>query len=404
MTGEMMSAMPTTPRAARAGEPPQRHRTRGLDQTGVREVNTAAVLRALVAREEDTGLQTLALDTGLSRRTVELILGGLVENGWAHEVPAARGAGAGRPARQFRFAAAHRLVAGARIDTHAVRGVVADLRGRVLGETTIPLGERYFDPDAAVATIADAVTGAAAAAGVGLERVVAGGVASGGVVDVDRGAVRRLVYAPAWNDFPLGDALGRALGFPWLADNDANLAALAELRDGIAGDRRHIVWLIHGNRTGAGIVIGNELHRGSAGAAGELIESRVLGLERDSTRPIGRLTSPIADDRAAALEIVAAAERGDEAAIADATGLAAEIADIIDVLTWTVAPELVVLGGGLEQATDLLVPLIRARLDELGAPSIDLAGSTVGRDAPVVGAVRIALDRIDADFYGPVIA
>ncbi|MGN6761556.1 MAG: ROK family protein [Leifsonia sp.] len=376
----------------------------GLDQTAVRRVNTAVVLRALAAHDEEVTLQSLAASTTLSRRTVEIILADLLAVRWAEEAVAQSGGGAGRPARRFRFAAERRLVAGVRIDTHFAHGVVADLRGRILGRAQRALGDDYFSPERAVSHAAAAVRAAAVDAGLPVDRLSAGGVAAGGVIDPDTGTVRRLVHAPNWTGFPLADALSAEFGIPWAADNDANLAALAEFREGAAVGRRHIAWLMHGHRTGAGFIVGGELHRGAGGAAGELIESRVLGLERNQDRAIGLLTSPLASERERGMAAVRAALAGAGEARSDAAGLAAEVAEIIDVIAWTIAPELVILGGGLEAGAELLIPLVHARLRELGAPDVELAPSTVGADAAIRGAVRHALDRIDADLYGPAVA
>ncbi len=375
----------------------------GLDQTAVRRVNTAVVLRALADSTDDMTLLSLVEQTGLSRRTVELIVGDLLADGWVREAPAESAGGAGRPARRFAFAADRRLIAGARIDTHLAHAVVADLRGRVLGRAERVLGDDYGVPERAVRHAADAIREAAAEAGVSLDRLAAGGIAAGGMIDPDTGVVDRLVDAPRWSGFPLADALAETFGIPWLADNDANLAALAELRDGAAHGHRHIAWLIHGQRTGAGFIVGGELHRGAGGAAGELIESRVLGLPLDSKDVIRTLSSPLPEERDAAATAVRAALAGDPVALAAAQSLADDIANIIDVIAWTIAPELIVLGGGLEHGAELLIPLVRDRLDRLGAPPVELAPSEIGAEGPILGAVRFALERVEPELYGPAI-
>jgi predicted NBD/HSP70 family sugar kinase len=373
----------------------------GLDQTALRRVNTAAVLRALAASDEDATTQALIGATGLSRRTIELILGELVAAGWATDRPSANTGGAGRPARRFRFAAGHRLVAAARIDTHLAHGAVADLHGRILGQASRELGD-YADPRRAVADAAAVIRAAADEAAVPLDRLRAGGVAAGGVIDAS-GVVRRLVSAPDWSGFELAGAFAGEFGVPWVADNDAKLAALAEHRAGVARGRRHLAWLIHGHRTGVGFIVNGEVHRGKSGAAGELIESRVLGLRRSEEHPIGMLTSPVAADRDHAAALVAAALAGDRAAMTLAEEFAAMLADAVDVIAWTVAPELIVLGGGLETAADLLIPLVRDRAGEVGLLEIELKASSIGADAPLIGAVRYALDRIDSELFGPTV-
>jgi len=375
--------------------------TPGLDQAAMRRLNTSVILRVLAASDGDATMQQLATATGLSRRTIELIVTDLVARGWATEVESERSGGAGRPARRFRFQATRRVVAAARIDTELATAVVADLRGQTIGRAAALLGDDYFDPARAVVRAAAVVRQAASVAGVDEERIAAGVVAVGGVVD-DDGVMRRLVSAPRWSGFDLTRAFEDELGGAWGADNDANLAALAEYWTGVAQDTQHSAWLIHGRRTGAGFVLGGEVHHGAGGAAGEIIESRVLGLERDVRDPLGMLTSPLPEDREAALVRVREALDGDPAARAEADRLATQIADIVDVFAWTIAPELVVLGGGLEGGAELLVPLVRARLRALDLPDIDVQPSAIGPDASLVGAVRRALDLADADLYGPV--
>jgi predicted NBD/HSP70 family sugar kinase len=375
----------------------------GLDQTAVRRINTSVVLRVLAASAEEVTLQWLTGRTGLSRRTIEIILVDLLADGWVVESPLESDGGAGRPARRFRFAVDRRFVAGARIDTHSAHAIVADLTGRVLGRGERLLGDDYFVPERAVARAAEAIAAAVEDAGVDADRIVAGGVAAGGVIDPVSGVVVRLVNAPRWSRFPLADAFISAFGVPWVADNDANLAALAELRHGVAAGYDHVAWIIHGQRTGVGFIVGGELHRGFRGAAGEIIESRVLGLARDPKREIGLLTSPDAEGRARARAMIADALAGDAVAIQEARALAFEIADVVDIIAWTIAPELVVLGGGLEDGAELIVPLLEDRLRELGAPDVRILPSSVRADAPLVGAVLNALDHIDVDLYGPAV-
>ena len=376
----------------------------GLDQTAVRRINTSVVLRVLAGSAQEVTLQWLVGRTGLSRRTIEIILVDLLADGWVIESPLESDGGAGRPARRFRFAGDRRFVAGVRIDTHSAHAIVTDLTGRILGRAERLLGEDYFTPDRAVGHAIEAITAAVEAAGVDPDRIVAGGVAAGGVIDPGPGVVVRLVNAPLWSGFPLADAFTTAFGVPWVADNDANLAAIAELRRGAAAGFADVAWIIHGQRTGAGFIVGGQPHRGFRGAAGEIIESRVLGLARDPDREIGLLTSPDAGGRARAQATVAAALAGDPEALDAARELAVEIADVVDVIAWTIAPELVVLGGGLEAGADVIVPLLRERLRELGAPDILVVPSTVGEEAPLIGAVLSALDHIDADLYGPAVS
>ncbi|MDQ1085422.1 MULTISPECIES: ROK family protein [Microbacterium] len=366
----------------------------GLDQGRVRRMNTAVVLRALAAAGE-ASLAELGQSTGLSRRTLQAILDELRRAGWALESETASG-GAGRPAKSYAYVADHRVAVALRLDTHTAYAMIVDLHGRVLGRAQTALGDDYLTPELALQHLA-AVTGIAREqAGLDPRVLAAGTIAAGGVIDARTGVVVRLINAPAWTGFPLAETATALLGFPVTADNDANLAAFAESRAGAAAEHDDVAWLVHGNRTGAGFLLRGAIHHGHRGAAGELVESHVLGLTLSDGDGFSLLSSPIAADRTAALALTAAARAGDDDALALARDFAAELADVIDVLAWTIAPELVVLGGGLEDASELLIPLVRERLRERGDPGIRVLPTALGADAVLLGAAHVARDAVSA--------
>lgn len=373
----------------------------GLDQGRVRRMNTAVVLRALAAAGE-ASLAELGRSTGLSRRTLQAILDELRRAGWALESETASG-GAGRPAKSYTYVADHRVAVALRLDTHTAYAMIVDLHGRVLGRAQTTLGDDYFTPDRALAHLAAVTTTAREQAGLDPWVLAAGTIAAGGVIDARAGVVVRLINAPAWTDFPLADTATEVLGFPVTADNDANLAAFAESRAGAAAGHDDVAWLVHGNRTGAGFLLRGAIHHGHRGAAGELVESRVLALQQSAKEGLALLTSPITSDRVAALALAAAARAGDDDALATAHEFAAELADLVDVLAWTMAPELVVLGGGLEDASELLVPLIRERLRERGDPAIRIVPTALGADAVLLGAAHVARDAVSASVLDTIV-
>jgi predicted NBD/HSP70 family sugar kinase len=375
----------------------------GVDPSTMRRLNTSAVLRALAGHDEPVTMATLVDEVALSRRTLELILGRLCADGWASEVaPDASRAESGRPPRTFAFEADRALVAAARIDTHAVGAVVADVRGRIRGRAVRALRD-YHDTAASIDDVATAVAEAVRDSGLSGERLRAGAVASGGAVGED-GIVHRLIHAPAWNGFDLVGALGGRLGVPVFADNDANLAALAEHWRGVARETSTFAWCILGNRAGVGIVIRGAVHRGFQGAAGEIVEAGALDTERLERAPLGLLTSPVAAEREQGVAVAEAARRGDEAALAQLDVFAGQIAELLSTLAWTIAPEVVVLGGGLETAADLLLPRVTGAMRALRTPAIELRATALGPDAPLVGAVKLVLDRMDAELFGPTVS
>ncbi|MFJ8107706.1 ROK family protein [Streptomyces sp. NPDC096132] len=371
-----------------------------MNQSAVRRVNTSVILRALAVSAGPTTMTGLAARTGLSRRTIELILDTLVEAGWVRELDRVPVSGsAGRPARRYELRAEHALLAAVRVTTVDVSAVVADVRGRILGRAHRPL-RSYQDPRATLDDAAELVLAALDDAGGTADRLRAGAVASGGAID-DDGVVRRLVHTTRWEGVHLPDELARRVRVPWFADNDTNLGALAERWRGVAGDHDNVVWAMLGNRTGLGILIRGAVHRGLDGAAGEIVEARSMPAGSVEHRPVAWLTSPEPAQRAVAHARFDAARTGDPAALAEVDEFVENIASILTTLSWTVAPSLIVLGGGLEDAADVLLPRVRAALREARTPAVELRATGLGHDGPLVGAVKLALDRMDTELFGP---
>ncbi|MGN9760070.1 ROK family protein [Streptomyces sp. SD31] len=374
----------------------------GMNQSAVRRVNTSVILRALAVSAGPVTLAELAEQVGLSRRTIELIMDSLVDAGWVSELDRVPTSGcAGRPARRYELRADHALLAAVRITTLDVSAVVADVRGRIVGRAHRPL-RAYQDPQATLDDAAALVLEALDDAGGSADRLRAGAIASGGAID-DYGVVRRLVHTTWWEGVHLPEELGRRIRMPWFADNDTNLGALAERWRGVAGDHDNVVWAMLGNRTGLGILIRGEVHRGLDGAAGEIVEAVSLPAGSVEDRPVAGLTSPEPERRRVALSRFDAARAGDTTALAEVGEFVENIASILTTLSWTVAPSLIVLGGGLEDAADVLLPRVRETMRGARTPAVELRATALGSDAPLIGAVKLALDHMDTELFGPLV-
>jgi predicted NBD/HSP70 family sugar kinase len=372
----------------------------GMNQSAVRRINTSVILRALAVSAGPMTLTALAERTVLSRRTIEVVLDSLVEAGWVTELDRVPTSGcAGRPARRYELRAEHALLAAVRITTLDASAVVADVRGRILGRAYRPL-RAYQDPRATLDDAAALVLEALDDAGGSADRLRAGAIAGGGAID-DDGVVRRLVHTTRWEGVHLPEELTRRIRVPWFADNDTNLGALAERWRGVAGDHDNVVWAVLGNRTGLGILIRGAVHRGLDGAAGEIVEAVSMPAGSMQDRPVAWLTAPEPALRGVALDRFEAARAGDAAALAEVDEFVENIASILTTLSWTVAPSLIVLGGGLEDAADVLLPRVRKALRDARTPSVELRATVLGRDADLIGAVKMALDRMDTELFGP---
>jgi predicted NBD/HSP70 family sugar kinase len=209
------------------------------------------------------------------------------------------------------------------------------------------------------------------------------------------------VHTTRWEGVNLPEELARRARVPWFADNDTNLGALAERWRGVAGDHDNVVWAVLGNRTGLGILIRGAVHRGLDGAAGEIVEAASMPTGSVENRPVAGLTSPEPDRRRIALDRFDAARAGDATALAEVDEFVENIASILTTLSWTVAPSLIVLGGGLEDAADVLLPRVRKAMHDARTPAVELRATCLGRDADLIGAVKLALDSMDTELFGP---
>jgi glucokinase len=228
-------------------------------------------------------------------------------------------------------------------------------------------------------------------------------------------------------DVPFGAIMAERLGLPVFVDNDANLAALAEHRAGAALGASEAIMLTIGTGIGGGLILRDELYRGAIGSAAELghvvidingppcqgncpnhgcVESLASGtaLAREALRvareqPDSGLGRALAGGRELAGPLVTElAHDGDEAAIEVlhliGTNLGVAIAGFVNIFN----PEVVVIGGGVIGAGELLLgPARKAVAARALPPSRDevaIVAAQFGVESGMVGAAALAFDGL----------
>jgi glucokinase len=227
---------------------------------------------------------------------------------------------------------------------------------------------------------------------------------------------------------PFADIMTERLGVPVFVDNDANLAILAEHRAGAARGSTEAVMLTLGTGIGGGLILRGELYRGMAGAAGELghmvvdmdgprcqgncpnrgcIEAVASGgaLAREALRiaherPSSGLGRALAAGRTLLGPLITElAHDGDEAAIEAITLVGSRLGVAITNLVNIFNPEVVIVGGGVIGAGDLLLePARRVVRERALLPSRDdvrIVAAHFGVEAGMVGAAAWAFDRVE---------
>jgi predicted NBD/HSP70 family sugar kinase len=384
----------------------------------LRQINSAHVL-AVLRRSGPLSLSALATQTGLSRPTIGQVVDQLHAAGLlADAEPDGAGlARTGRPARLVRFRAEAGYVLGIDIGRHKVGVMVADLAGHVVARNRRANSSANSSTDI-LSALRRAAREALAEAGIGRDGVASVAAGTPGLVDRARGAVVMAPGLPGW-EIDLARELRRSFRCPVLVENDANLAALAERRYGLARDAHTVVFILWGERVGAGILIGDQLLRGAANAAGEIgflsldagttaepdtlgrgpferlvVADAIIEAAREAaSRHGGELAGLLAaaPDRFDAEAVFAAAAHGDPTAVRVVHTIAARFARGLAPVLLVLDPDLVVIGAGLSRAGDALLAEIEACVLPLALVPPKLGLSRLGDEAVTLGAVELAL-------------
>ena len=312
---------------------------------------------------------------------------------------------------------------------------LADLEGKILHRARRPL-EYVPDTQTVLELIDDMLGEVMTTQQLHDGRVLRVGVAVGGLVDATHGVVRTLHHAPGWNDFPLQDYLSERLDTPCIIDNNANAVALAEMLYGAAyagahgshSSERVVLYVALGRGIGGGLVVDGKIYHGETCSAGEIghmlvkehgpkcscgayghleaiasaqaIARTMIGLsvEHPETEAAIRRVTGARAERITAEQVFRLAAEGDNVAqgiVEDVlTYLGIALANIVNLIN----PGVIILGGQVAQAGDLLIKPLQARVQELSLPSANsslrIVQGTFGPEANIVGAVTLALQDI----------
>ena len=160
-------------------------------------------------------------------------------------------------------------VAGIDLGGTKLRIALVTQRGRVAAAETWAT-DAHGGPDAVVAQMAAGVRELRQRAGIVAEDLQAAGAGAPGPLNIQTGVTSTLPNLPGWEDYPLRERLGAALGCPVALGNDANVAALGEHRFGAGRGVKHMAMVTLGTGVGGGMVVDGRMLEGALGAAGEI--------------------------------------------------------------------------------------------------------------------------------------
>ena len=248
------------------------------------------------------------------------------------------------------------------------------------------------------------------------------GIGSPGTINIQSGIIISSPNFPKWKQVPLKHMIEEKLSIPTFMDNDANAFAFGEKWVGAGKEVKSLVCLTLGTGVGGGIILNGRIWHGADGMAAEIGHMTVLpdGLKCNcgnygclesyaSASSIvrrvcnaiqsGKLTM-VLDYAKGNLEnitsdlVYQAALKGDELAIhimnETATFLGIGIANLINLLN----PEMIVVGGGLTNAWDIIYPVTlkevqKRALSEM-AKRVKIVRASLGDNSGIIGAAGIA--------------
>ena len=300
-----------------------------------------------------------------------------------------------------------------------IAGALVDQDGNIIREEKVPTPASNSDAvvDAVIELIELLAEG---------QKVLGAGVAVAGFIDANQSEV---LYAPnlSFRNEPFKAKLEAKTSLPILVENDANAAGWAEYRYGAGRGFKHMTMLTIGTGVGGAVISNSRMQRGGFGIAGELGHIRVVPDGRlcgcgahgcieqygsgtallrsavelaDSTDPAGERLRELRAEHGGLKgeQVYQAILERDHGALRLLAELGSWLGQTIATLSAVLDPEIVVIGGGVSAAGDLLItPIREAFLANMPArgfrPELQIKTAEFVNDAGVVGAadlVRLA--------------
>lgn len=378
----------------------------------IRDINRQIVLN-YVREKGPISRADIARETNLQRSTVSLIVSELMKSGLINEVFGE--SSGGRPPALLTLRTDRAVVVGVDIGTVKTSVATCDLTGQI-----IEMEAFWTDPDAdkTTALIIESVLRLIEKGGRSIEGI---GISLPALVDTKKG---QILYSPhfRWRNPRIADEVAAATGLPVSVDNDANAAALAELWFGLPEirDARDFILVFIENGIGTGIVFDGQIYRGKGGVAGEFGHMRIgndapVACANGSTEcweafasersALGRYADLLGNgeylNRISFAQLVDLGLGGDKTALKALRETAHFIGIGMGNLIQGLSPDVIIVGGSIVKAWDLLSSDIQTAAEAglcQGIPETPIIPSSLGAEPALMGAFSLVL----ADMFAPV--
>jgi len=356
----------------------------------------------------------LADQMGLTRAAVSLIVTDLLESGVILEAES-RAVPSGRPPIVLEINAKRGLIAAIDMGATHINLAVADFAANILHKNSLPFDINQ-GPQVCLAAADRAFRDLLTAHGISLSDLYAAGIGVPGPVVTNAGAVVSPPIMPGWDGYPIRESLQQMWSLPVSLNNDAELGALGEWAYGAGRGEKNLAYIKVGSGIGAGLILNQQIYGGTTGSAGEIghltieengplctcgnrgcleafagghaIARQAKELAQSGKRTL-LINYPV--EKLTAREVAEAAQRGDLAAQEIITRAGTFIGIAIAGLINLINPSVVVIGGGVAQAGDLLTApirqVVRERSLRASEQSVRITTSILGRHSSLMGAL-----------------
>lgn len=306
---------------------------------------------------------------------------------------------------------------GADIGRLTIRVAVVRMGGEVLREESLPLKKKQ-DRKYVIDELTRAVTGIRKRIASDGLNPIAIGVSAKGFIDHEKG----IILGPGqgikeWKDVPLARILNRETGLPAFVGNDANLMTVAEQRFGVANGYDNVIFVALRTGIGGGIIINGRLYRGvnnAGGEIGQMIINFKGGLSETGIRgsfehfaSASALVRRYGEEKGlrkkdtgglSARDVFQLCYRKDPIAIKVVKENAALVGVGLANLITIFAPEMIVLGGGMAEARESYIKMVRksafANSLENCRREVRIERAALGPEAALTGAAYYSLIRL----------
>jgi len=286
----------------------------------------------------------------------------------------------------------------------------------VQGKTIITHGATINPQGRTAAQTLDAMEAAIRALCADLPSLVPVGIGLPGFVDSEKGVVHGLSNVTGWTEVPVSQILSERLKVPVILENDANAMAYGEWLYGAAANTRNAVCITLGTGVGGALILEGNLYRGSQLAAGELGHTSIdlngrmgpygnkgcleayVGNHPISTRALAAYREagiPAPSTECTPLDLTGAARKGCPVALGIWKSIGNELGAAFANIVWILNPDVIVVGGGVAKAGDLLFPHIedslKSRTSSVINSQLRIVPATLGNDAGAIGCAALAL-------------